>query len=119
MGWSNRRMVGNGHVPLVNRPGVVAVVSSNRGVYAEFALSVALTRTPKGTHVRWQTAGGGGVAAARNRLCEEALKLDAGWIWSGCTRYMLVRRPLHAVSAAPSKSESRARAECQRSSETA
>jgi hypothetical protein len=85
MGWGARTHEGrqrriNTHVPLVNRPGVIAVVSGDRTTYPQFAGNVATLATTRGSSLLWQLAGGGGVAQARNILVERALK---GRCWLG------------------------------------
>lgn len=78
---ARERAAAKSRVPLIYRPGVIAVVSSDRVTYQMFSASLMFVAAPAGTHNLWFTAGGGGVAVARNWLVRQALDLEAGWVW--------------------------------------
>jgi hypothetical protein len=86
MGWAERSREGSHHnrsrIPLLNRPGAVCVVSSDRSsVYPQFAAAVANLQTPPGSTMLWQLAGGSGLALARNAIVQQAVAMGAGWTW--------------------------------------
>jgi hypothetical protein len=56
-----RHPFGSGYnrVPLIRRPGVIAILSGDRTTFPAFAASVALTRTVKGSALVWQQCRGG------------------------------------------------------------
>lgn len=85
MGWGARNREGRGlqrnHVPLIERPGVVCTVSGDRSTYPQFAAHVATIQTTPGSQLLVQVAGGGGIAAARNKLAQRALDAGAGWVF--------------------------------------
>jgi hypothetical protein len=87
IGWQRFRwmqlgmmMIPSGHA-LIERPGVIAVVSGDRTTYPQFASCIATLATPPNTRLFWQLAAGGGVAAARNGLVDRAIAARAGWVW--------------------------------------
>jgi hypothetical protein len=68
-------------VPLIDRPGIIAVCSGDRTTYPQFASVLATIQRPQGTLLHWQLAGGGALARARNAHAQTALEYNAGWIW--------------------------------------
>jgi hypothetical protein len=74
-------IVGGKRVPLLERPGVIGVVSGDRTTYPQFAADVATVQSTPGSRLIWRVASGGALAAARNEICNLALDHDAGWVW--------------------------------------
>jgi hypothetical protein len=66
---------------LVDQPGAILVVSGDRTTYPDFAHNVATVKSPPGTRLLWEQAGGGDLADARNRLVKKALDGGAEWVW--------------------------------------
>jgi len=91
MGWAERTKEGqkrvshrDTRVPLIDRPGIVAVVSGDRTTYPQFAGCVAAIQSTPGSYLWWELTGGGGVAEARNQHVRRALHQFKGrpfWLW--------------------------------------
>jgi GT2 family glycosyltransferase len=82
MGWAERAREGrHPRIPLIDRPGVIAVCSGDRTTYPQFSADVATLQSPRGSLLHWRISGGGDLARARNDHVEKALEYDAGWIW--------------------------------------
>lgn len=71
-------------IPLIDRPGIVAVVSGDRTTYPQFSTCVATLNTTPGSALFWQLAGAGHVAAGRNELVRQAFayaRAKPFWLW--------------------------------------
>lgn len=67
---------------LINRPGHVCVVASDRATYGQFAGCLAAIQATPGSSQYWEFSGGGGIAHARNlrRPCAEEFKGRDFWL---------------------------------------
>jgi GT2 family glycosyltransferase len=88
MGWAERRNDAprntpepTRRVPLIQRPGLIAVLSGDRATLPDFAACLTPLQRPEGSRFLWRTAGGGGLADGRNRIMRAALASDAGWVF--------------------------------------
>ena len=67
--------------PLIEQPGLIAVVSGDRTTYPQFVGCLATIQAPGGTQFYQKLSSAGAVAMARNECVHVARARGAAWVW--------------------------------------